>query len=159
MSVKTDRVVFRRHGERRSVSLGPNVVTFILSGEDTGGKYSLTEFAAAPPPALAAPLHIHKKEDESMYVLEGNFQLLLDKETVPAPAGSFMLVRRGTLHTIANLGPAVGRLLIVLTPPGFEGYWEEIANLSKGSGGKLDPAKVSAIREKYNMDAREERRL
>ncbi len=159
MSVETDGVVFLPHGERRSVSLGPNFVTFILSGEDTDGRYSVTEFAAAPPPAPAAPMHIHKKEDEAMYVLEGNFRLLLDEETVPAPRGSFILVRRGTLHTIANLGPGVGRLLIVLTPPGFEGYWEEMANLSKASGGKLDPAKVSAIREKYNMDALEERRL
>ncbi len=134
-------------------------MTFIVSGEDTDGRYSVTEFAAAPPPAPAAPMHIHNKEEEAMYVLEGNFRFFVDEETVPAPAGSFILVRKGTLHTVANLGPGVGRLLIVLTPPGFERYWEEMANLSKASGTRLDPAKVSAIRERYNMDARGERRL
>ncbi len=154
-----DRTIFVRHGERKTVALGPNAVTLILSGNDTEGRYSVTEFSAAPPPAPSAPLHIHRKEDEAMYVLEGNFQLSIDKKTIPAPSGSFMLVRRGTLHTIVNLGPGFGRLLIVLTPPGFEGYWEEMANLSKASGGRLDPAQVSVIREKYNMDAQEERRF
>ncbi len=148
-----------RHGERKTVSLGPNAVTFILSGGDTKGRYSVAEFAAAPPPAPPAPMHIHKKEDEAMYVLEGNFQLSIDKDTIPAPVGSFVLVRKGTLHTIANVGPGLGRLLIFLTPPGFEGYWEEMANLSKSSGGKPDPAVLRTIREKYNMYAQEERKF
>ncbi len=134
-------------------------MTFILSGEDTEGRYSVTEFASAPPPAPPAPLHIHRKEDEAMYVLEGNFQLSIEKKSIPAPPGSFVLVRKGTLHTIANLGPGFGRLLIVLTPPGFEGYWEEMAKLARASAGKLDPAQVSALREKYNMNAVEERKF
>jgi len=155
----SENVVLQRRGESRTVSLGPNTVSFILSGEETNGRYSVTEFGAAPPPAPAAPMHIHKKEDEAMYVLEGNFRLSLDKRTIPAPTGSFVLVRRGTLHTIANLGPGVGRLLIFLTPPGFEGYWEEMANLHRASGGKIDPAQQLALREKYSMDAREDRKL
>jgi mannose-6-phosphate isomerase-like protein (cupin superfamily) len=59
-----------------------------------------------------------------MYVLEGEFQLSIGDKEVPAPEGSFVLVRKGTLHTIANIGQTQGRLLIFLTPPGFERYWE-----------------------------------
>ncbi len=159
MSSEENKAVFLRHGKRKTVSLGPNTVTFIVSGEETDGRYSVTEFAAAPPPAPSAPMHIHKKEDEAMYVLEGDFQLFVEKEAMPAPSGSFMLVRRGTLHTISNLGPGVGRLLIILTPPGFEGYWEEMADLLGASGGKLDSAPLLALREKFNMDALEERKF
>ena len=69
------------------MSLGPNIVSFILSGEETDGRFSVTEFAAAPPPTPAAPMHIHKKEDEAMYVLEGNFRFFVDRRPSPPPQG------------------------------------------------------------------------
>ena len=75
------------------------------------------------------------------------------------PATSAPWIKVFAPASIANLGPGVGRLLIFLTPPGFEGYWEEMANLHRASGGKIDPAQQLALREKYSMDAREDRKL
>jgi len=147
-----EKAVFRTHGESRTVSLGPNKITFLLSAEATAGKYSVTEFAAAPPPAPGAPLHIHRDADEAMYVLEGTFQVSIEDKESTAPKGSFVLVRKGTLHTITNIGQEVGRLLIFLTPPGFERYWEEMSRLLEVTGGKPDPNQVLALQEKYHMD-------
>jgi quercetin dioxygenase-like cupin family protein len=144
--------IVRRHGEGKVVRIGPNVITFLLSADATEGKYSGTEFSAAPPPAPNAPLHIHKDANEAMYVLEGEFQLSIGDEETSAPEGSFVLVRRGTLHTIANIGPTRGRLLIFLTPPGFEQYWDEMSHLLEATDGKPDPDQVLMLQEKYHMD-------
>ena len=153
MSRQEDKAIFRKHGEGKTVALGPNTVTFLVSGEATGEKFSLTEFAAAPPPAPAAPMHVHKDADEAMYILQGSFDAFVDDKIIPMPEGSFVLVRRGTLHTIANIGQNVGRVLVYLTPPGFEGYWEEMSRLLETSGGKPESAQVIALQEKYHMDA------
>jgi mannose-6-phosphate isomerase-like protein (cupin superfamily) len=147
-----DRAIFRAHGGGKTVRLGPNIVTFLLSAEATEWRYSVTEFAAAPPPAPGAPLHIHNDADEAMYVLEGSFQVSIDDKEIPAPEGSFVLVRKGTLHTITNIGKKVGRLLIFLTPPGFERYWEEMSHLLEVTNGKPDQDQVLVLQEKYHMD-------
>lgn len=97
-------------------------------------------------------MHTHLKEDESMYVLEGEFQFQLEDRSLPAPAGSFVHVPKGTRHTIANVGASRGKLLIVLSPPGFERYWEEMSRLMEATGGKPDPSTVQAWQRKYNMD-------
>ncbi len=143
----------RERGESKTVSLGPNKVTFILSGGESGGKFSITEFEAAPPPAPGAPKHTHLKEDEMMYVLEGDFQLELRDRKLPAPAGSFVHVPKGMEHTIVNAGESPARLLIILSPPGFERYWLEMSTLLESTNGKPSPSLVLAMQKKYNMDS------
>ena len=65
-------------------------------------KYSLTEFAVIPPPAPAAPIHIHHDADEAVYILEGNFQFIVNEEMIPVAAGAYIFVPKGTPHTVAN---------------------------------------------------------
>ena len=96
--------------EGMMVALGPNRVTFLVRDEDTGGRYSLTEFTLAPPPAPGPPMHVHKAEDEAGYVLEGELDVTISERTTRATVGTYFSVPRDTLHTVA-------------TPPGFEGYW------------------------------------
>lgn len=152
MLAKEKKAVIFQPGEAKTVSLGPNRVSFLISGEQTGGKYSLTEFLAAPPPAPAAPIHIHKAEDETCYVLEGQFQFIIQEQTVAATAGSVVFVPRGTPHTVINPGPGLGRLLVTLSPPGFEQYWKEMAHLLSVYAGQPAPELVIALQEKYHMD-------
>ena len=136
----------------QSVALGPNRVTFLIAGGETGGVFSLTEFAAAPPPAPPAPPHRHLDADETLYILEGEFQFILDGRTIPAPAGSYLHVPKGTLHGIENIGTTMGRMLVILTPAGFEGFWAERAQLATSSGNQVDPGALLALQQKYRMD-------
>jgi mannose-6-phosphate isomerase-like protein (cupin superfamily) len=136
----------------RRVTLGPNQASFLLSAEQTGGRLSLTEFAAAPPPAPAAPVHRHLDADETLYILEGDFQFVYDGEIIPAPAGSFIFVPKGTPHTIENIGATVGRMLVILTPPGYEGFWAERAQQIATYGNEVDPALIRALQDKYHVD-------
>src|SRR5215469_13352759 len=127
MSTEDPKALAYQSGEAKTVALGANLVTFLARREDTAGIYSLTEFTVAPPPTPGPPLHIHQDAHEAMYVLEGELQVTLGEQTVKAPAGSFVYVPKGMPHTLANPGPHPAKLLIMLTPPGYEGYWEEMA--------------------------------
>ena len=140
--------------EAKTVSLGPNRVAFLVRADETGGRYSLTEFTLAPPPAPGPPMHVHRAEDELTYVLEGELEFALEGRSKKASVGSFFLVPKGTAHTLRNLGAGVARILVVLAPPGFEGYWEEASQLLEGSAGDPDPEQMRALQEKHNMDAR-----
>ncbi len=131
--------------------MGPNAVTFLLSGEETGGAYSLTEFELAAPPAPGPPVHVHTRGDEAAYVLEGELELRLGDRAVRGRAGDVIYVPAGGTHNVANIGPGPARILIVLSPPGFEGYWREMAGLPL-VGGHADPRAVLALQEKYGMD-------
>lgn len=138
--------------EIESFAMGPNHVRFLLSTGQTGGKFSLTEFTAAPPPAPSAPAHIHQDADETLYILEGDFEFLRDGEVIPAPQGSFILIPKGVQHGVRNVGTAPGRMLVILTPPGFEHFWKERSELAARQGDALDGATLLALQEKYHMD-------
>jgi len=101
-------------------------------------------------------MHVHKAEEEAGYVLEGELDVTISERTTRATVGTFFLVPKGTLHTVANPGPGPATALFLLTPPGFEGYWEESAQLLEASGGDPDPERMRALQEKYNVDMRGE---
>jgi quercetin dioxygenase-like cupin family protein len=143
--------VIRRPGESKTVHMGKNIITFVLSGEETGGSYSLTEFIVAAPPVSGPPVHNHGTGDEAVYVVDGNLEFLLGAQTVKASAGAVIFVPKGTTHNVSNLGPGTAKILVIQSPPGFEGYWREMAELPLIDG-KPDPKTVLALQTKYKMD-------
>ena len=143
--------ILRRAGEADQADLNPNRATFPLSGAETGGRYPLTEFTMAPPPAPGPPPHIHEDADEAIYVLEGTLQKGIGERTLTGPPGSLMLVPRGTLHSIANPGPGPARMLVILSPPGYEGFWREMSALRARLGGPPDQATVLALQQKHHL--------
>jgi quercetin dioxygenase-like cupin family protein len=131
--------------------LGPNRATFPLHGAETGGTYSLTDFRMAPPPAPGPPPHVHEDADEAVYVLEGELEMGIgDRKLVGAP-GAVMLVPRGALHSLTNVGSISARFLVILSPPGYEGFWREMAELRRQLGGPPDPETVLALQRKYHL--------
>jgi quercetin dioxygenase-like cupin family protein len=143
--------VLRQRGESRTVQMGKNSVSFILTGEETGGAYSLTEFTVAAPPAPGPPVHIHGTGSEAAYVLEGEVELRLGDRSVRASAGAAIFVPRGTTHNVTNAGAGTAKILVILSPPGFEGYWREMSELPL-TDGKPDPKSVLSLQAKYKMD-------
>ncbi len=77
-------------------------------------------------PQSGTPPHIHSREDESFYVQEGEFEFQLDRETILATAGTFLYSPKNQLHGFTNIGSAPAKLLIWLTPAGFEKFIAEV---------------------------------
>jgi len=103
-----------------SMSYGTALVTFLINGEDTGGDFSLLEMNARP--GSEPPYHIHEREDETFYILEGRVSVMVDGEIHELGAGETMFLPRGIPHTF-RIRSASARALLVLTPSGFEGYF------------------------------------
>lgn len=123
------RIIGPRDG--MAVDLGPVGARFLVWGEESGGGFSLVEHPI-PPRHLAAPLHRHSREDEYSYVLEGRLGALLGEEVVYAEAGDLAFKPRGQWHTFWNAGDTPCRILEIISPAGFEHYFEDLA-MGRGS--------------------------
>ena len=127
----------------------------LATGQATDGAYAAIEVKAFP--GLGPPPHIHHRESEMFYVLEGQFELLCGERTVQARPGSFVHIPRGTLHTYKCIGNEPGRFLVVITPAGFEKFFEEIGHPVEDTFSEppIDPAdfeKVMKLAPKYHME-------
>jgi len=107
--------------------LGDSVDVLVTQEMTLGQSATLVETS---PPGGGPPPHRHKNEDETFFVLEGEFEFLVDGEWVKAHTGDSFYRARGTVHTFRNSGEATGRILIFVQPGGFQSYLEEISPLS-----------------------------
>jgi quercetin dioxygenase-like cupin family protein len=108
-----------------------------IPSQQTGGAYALFEVTTQP--GGGPPPHVQHREDETFYVLEGQFELLSGEETQRVGVGSLIYVPKGTLHTHKNVGEGVGRMLLSQTPGGlYEHFFEGIGKPADGDGGPLD---------------------
>ena len=117
---------------------------------DSGGSFSLVEHPI-PPRKLAAPLHRHHREDEYTFVLAGEIRVLLGDEVVVGVPGDLIFKPRGQWHTFWNAGSEPARVLEIISPGGFEGYFEQLSDLLE-LGSPPDPAKVGVIAERFGLD-------
>ena len=97
---------------------------------NTAGAFTFLENVI--PPRQGPPLHVHAREDEMWYVLDGEFRFRVDDEILHAPAGSFVFVPRGTRHCFQNIGDAPATILVMFTPAGMERFFEQHAQLPPG---------------------------
>jgi mannose-6-phosphate isomerase-like protein (cupin superfamily) len=118
--------------EGREIRAPGGLFTRKVAAGETGGAYSL--FERSVPPGGGDPPHIQHREDECLYVVEGELDLLLGEELLAARAGSLIFVPRGTLHAFTNRGKMPARVLDLTTPGGtHEVLLEEIGgNASAG---------------------------
>ena len=100
----------------------------LLRSEESGGHVAVVELTGGARP----PLHSHDF-DESFYVLEGELTFQLGEEIVTRRAGELAFAPRGVPHTYANLSGAPVRALLVITPAGFERYFDRIAARMTGT--------------------------
>lgn len=95
------------------------LVTIKSSGRTTDGRVSVMENLA--PQGSGSPLHVHSREDEWFYIVEGELTFWVGGETIVAPAGSFVYGPRGIPHTFTVTSPEA-RFLLVVEPAGFEDF-------------------------------------
>ena len=130
--------------------LGSIGVRFMVSGAESAGGFSLVEHPM-PPRKLAAPLHRHSREDEYSFVLEGRVGALLGDEVVYGQAGDLIFKPRGQWHTFWNAGDAPARILEIISPAGFERYFEELIELLPKAG-PPDPSAIAALAARYGLE-------
>ena len=134
-------------------SLGGIGVRFMLDGDEAGGRVSVVEHPMGPH-ALAAPLHRHNREDEYSYVLEGRMGAMLGDEVVIAEAGDFVFKPRGQWHTFWNAGDEPARILEIISPAGFERFFDELVDL--GGAADTAPEVFAELCARYELDMRPE---
>jgi mannose-6-phosphate isomerase-like protein (cupin superfamily) len=98
------------------------------------------------PPRLIAPPHVHHRDDEAWYVLEGNLCVRVGKDEIEAQAGSGVFVPRGTPHTYWNPGPGPVRYLLVMTSNIFR-LIQEIHAMPERT-----PSDLAAVFRKYDSE-------
>lgn len=131
-------------GDGRVADMGRVQMRVLAAGEHTGRAFTLAEFTGDAG-SWTVP-HRHHAMEESFFVLDGRFTFTLGDDTVHAEQGSYLLVPRGTRHTIEAADP--GRLLTLMVPGGLEDMFFELAQLPPGS--ITDPAVRSAIAARYD---------
>jgi mannose-6-phosphate isomerase-like protein (cupin superfamily) len=142
------KIVGPRDG--KAGSLGSIGVRFMIGTEETAaGGFSLVEHPM-PPRHLAAPLHRHSREDEYSYVLEGRMGALLGDDVVYAEAGDLVHKPRDQWHTFWNAGDEPCRILEIISPGGFERYFDE--PVDAGASGRPDPEWLTALAARYGLE-------
>jgi quercetin dioxygenase-like cupin family protein len=110
--------------EGRSIWVIGDRYTIKCDGNDTSGAFALIE--AVVPPGNGPPPHIHNREDEAFYVLEGELQFYLEDSSFTATTGAWVTLARHSLHFFKNTGPKPARILIMVTPAGLENFFREV---------------------------------
>lgn len=104
-------------------------VKFIASSEDTNGAWSLVELTEIP--GYHTNLHRHNHTSEAFYVLEGVLTVKINDKTTEYQAGSYVLIPPGTAHAQGNRGKTPVRVLLTMTPGGFERSFKDRVELFK----------------------------
>ena len=133
--------------------LGSIGVRCLIDGAEAGERFSLVEHPMSPR-ALAAPLHRHTREDEYSFVLEGRMGALLGDDVVEAGPGDLVFKPRNQWHTFWNAGDEPCRILEIISPAGFERFFEELSDL--GGALRADPEKLAELNARYGLEMQPE---
>jgi mannose-6-phosphate isomerase-like protein (cupin superfamily) len=137
----------------KAVDLSSLGVRFMAWSEETGGGFSLVEHPI-PPKTLAGPVHRHSREDEYSFVIEGRMGALLGDDVIVAEVGDLAFKPRNQWHTFWNPDDTPCRILEIISPGGFERYFDEMASLV--SRPDLDPAQLGELGARYGLELKPE---
>ncbi|NOV22545.1 cupin domain-containing protein [Cupriavidus necator] len=140
--------VIRMPAENEGVTLRGYPMVFLVTGKDTRHT-SMFDWTIAP--GFATGLHVHRVQEETFYMLEGECEWRVGDQVVRATPGTFLFVPPGVAHNIANVGAGPARVLMTVSPPGHEHYFEKLAELA-ARGGHADAAAVGELRARYDTD-------
>ena len=131
-----------------------NLVYVHLDGEQTAGAYSLTEFTGRR--GDMPPLHVHHRDDETFYVLEGDVELFVGDRKIALTRGQAALAPRGVQH-VYRVASEQARWLVVASPAGFERFVRSAGEPAPGdqlppAGRRVDPAALAQAAAEYGIE-------
>ena len=95
-------------------------------------------------------MHLHRAAEEAFYVLDGVLSVRAGERRLDAAPGAFVVIRRGTVHALANLGERPVRWLTVISPAS-QAEWVE-AEDDLLAAGAAEPAALEAIHRRYGLE-------
>jgi quercetin dioxygenase-like cupin family protein len=133
-----------------------DTMTLKATGESTGGSLVLLENLTAP--GGGPPPHVHTREDEFFYVLDGSFEIRIGNELHAVGPGGFAFVPRGTVHNFRNTAETPSRVLVGFTPGGIEGFFRESGRPATDDGpappvDEDEIARTMTAAPKYGLEA------
>jgi mannose-6-phosphate isomerase-like protein (cupin superfamily) len=156
METVVTQPVIRRPAEGRTVAVVGDVYRFLAMGDETDGKYAL--WVAIVPPGGGPPPHVHSREVEGFYILEGTITVMVGERRLEATPGMFVNMPVGTPHGFKNESNQPARMLISVAPAGLEKMFFEFGvPLPEGSTTALPPSreeieKLLAVAPRYGIE-------
>lgn len=124
----------------RTIAVVGDVYRFLATGDETDGKYA--QWEAIVPPGGGPPPHVHHREVEGFYILEGEITFLVEGQRIVATKGMFANMPVGTQHAFRNESNQPARMIITVAPAGLEKMFFEVGvPLSEGATTALPPTK------------------
>ncbi len=147
----------RQPNEGQTVAVVGDVYRFMATGDDTDGKYAM--FEAVVRPGGGPPPHIHRREEESFYVLEGEITFQVGDDRFVAKAGTFANMPVGSLHSFRNDTDKLARMIISVAPAGLEKMFLEVGQpvafgQQARSPSKAEIDKLLAVAPSYGIEIR-----
>ena len=128
MSTKTPQSVTVRTGDAKSYNVIGDQQTFLLTGEQTQGRFTLIEQNNVP--GTAVPPHVHTCEDEVFHVVSGQVTFQIGADTVIAEAGTTIYLPRGVAHSFQVTGSEVAKVLMSIVPAGLEEMFRDLSAIA-----------------------------
>ena len=130
----------RKPNEGRTIAVVGDVYRFLATGKETDQRYAMWE--AIVPPGGGPPPHIHSREEESFYILEGEITFTVGEEKIVATKGMFANMPVGSLHSFKNNTDKTVRMILSVAPAGLEKMFFDVGvPLEEGSTEALPPTK------------------
>ena len=123
-------------------------MAFLVTGDDT--KHT-SMFEWTIPPGFSTGLHVHRVQEETFYVLDGELDWQVGGERLRATPWTYLFLPPGVPHNIANASDKPALVLMTVSPPGHEHYFEELAE-TVTRGGPADPDKIASLRARHDAD-------
>ena len=118
------------------------------AGTDTKDRFAF--FHATAPPMSGPPLHVHSREDELFYILEGEIVFQIANQRTVAKVGTTIFAPRESVHAYQNFTKHTARLLIMVTPAGVDRLFEEMSASAHGMP-MPDPVILESLFTKYGL--------
>jgi len=136
-----------RAGEGPATWVVGDTYTFKATRESTGGAFALVE--ASVPPGSGPPPHLHTREDEAFYLLDGELRVTAGGQTTLLRTGDFVFLPRGIVHSFTNPSVTAARALMLITPGGFEKFFQEVGTAARAGepAPPFDPADIPRLAE------------
>jgi quercetin dioxygenase-like cupin family protein len=135
-----------------TIRLGPLVVRFLVTGENSGGSVATFELVVPGGQRLAAPAHSHDHYEETIYGMSGVLMWTVDGQQIDVGPGQALCIPRGAIHRFDNNGSQDAKALCVITPAalGPEYFRESAAVINAGSG-PPDRAKLMEVMRRHGL--------